>query len=172
MTRTLTLQIIDRLDGRPIRLSSPYAEGQLLSITKDGDISLEDSGAENFDQFWSLKRVGNGFEIISSKYGLKICHNPRNGGIVTAIKHATSKERGCIWYISEEGEIYQPDPQGGERYLWLAGSHLYVTRDGFIADKWAAFFAGDRLPSPVGPQYPIWVIIILVVILAVYMLKK
>lgn len=155
MKRILTPQIVARLNGTPIRLSSPYAEGQLLSINEEGVLSLENPETADFDQRWRLIPNGKGFQIISSELGFKVCHQPGKGGIVSAINNIKKNEGGCIWYLNDKGEIYQPDHEiGGEKYLWLAGSHLYVTRDAFLAEKWAHFLPGEKLPPPVEPQYP------------------
>lgn len=173
MKRVLTPEIIARLDGKAIRLSSPYAEGQLLSISERGEISLENPESGE-DQHWRLVPQGDGFLIISAKYGFKICHNPRHGGIISAIKHAGDTS-GCVWKLGKDGEIYQPNPEGGERYLWLAGGHLYATRDGFLAENWAPYLYGEKLPSPVGPQYPPWMVVtvaILLLVLIYFMTKK
>lgn len=153
MKRLLNSRIISLLGGRPIRLSSPDAEGQLLSITAKGEISLEDPGVSGFDQYWKLVPMHDGFQIVSSEKGYRVCHHPANGGVVTAIKEGSSGGEGCVWKLGNEGEIFQENPLGGERYLWLAGSHLYVTQDGFLAERWAPFFQGEKLPSPVGPQH-------------------
>jgi len=167
MKRVLTPQIIAHLDGKAIRLSSPYAEGQLLSVNSEGVISLESPDSTGFDQHWRLLPTSGGFQIVSAKYGFKICHQPQNGGIVSAIKHAQPQSGSdCVWKVGKEGEIYQPDSvQGGERYLWLAGSHLYATYDGFLAERWSPYLYGEKLPPPVGPQYPIEIIMVGVVLL-------
>ncbi len=174
MKRILTSEIVTRLNGHPIRLSSPYAEGQLLSVNKEGEISLEDSGASEFDQYWKLMPERGGFEIVSSQRGFKICHHMENGGVVTAIKQAHS-QGGCVWKVGKEGEIYQPSPDGNERYLWLAGSHLYATKDGFLAENWAPYLFGEKLPPPVGPQYGVGMLLImvaLIILLGFFFLKK
>jgi hypothetical protein len=44
----------------------------------------------------------------------------------------------CIWSLGKDGEIYQRNPNGGERYLWLADNKLFVTLDGFLAESWIA----------------------------------
>jgi hypothetical protein len=42
----------------------------------------------------------------------------------------------CIWSLGKDGEIYQLNPNGGERYLWMADNKLFVTLDGFLAESW------------------------------------
>lgn len=157
MKRVLTPQMISRLNGAPIRLSSPYADGKLLSIDKEGNISLEEIKSDEYDQRWRLVPMGNGgFEIVSKSKGFKICHIPDSGGVVTAIHHACNStgKVDSTWYLTNEGEIYQSNSLGERTYLWLAGSHLYITQDSFVAEKWSPLFPGEKLPSPVGPQYP------------------
>ena len=168
MKRILTPEIVDQLEGRAIRLSSPYAEGQLLSVSPQGKISLEPQKTKGVDQYWELIPIGEGFEIVSAKFGFKVCHHLKNGGVVSTIEHGSADATDCVWKLTEEGEIYQEDPQGGERYLWLAGGRLYATRDGFLAEKWAPYLFGEKLPSPVGPQYNKFLILIVLAILVVF----
>ena len=156
----LTLEIIDRLKGKAIRLSSPYSEGQLLSVSPIGKISLEAPEADGVDQRWKLMPKGDGFEIISAKFGFKICHNQKNL-IVSAINQGASDESACVWELTEEGEIFQQTPEG-ELYLWLAGGRLYVTNDGFLAEKWGVL---EKLPSPVGNQYTKFMIAAILILL-------
>jgi ABC-type antimicrobial peptide transport system permease subunit len=57
------------------------------------------------------------------------------GGLNDKLKEELIKDD-CIWSLGKDGEIYQLNPKGGERYLWLADNKLFVTLDGFLAESW------------------------------------
>ena len=56
-------------------------------------------------------------------------------------------EDGCIWKLGKTGEIYQSNPSGGEKYLWLADNELFVTLDGFLAESWIPFSEKELPPK-------------------------
>lgn len=130
----LTPDRIAHLDGRPVRLSSPYAERKLLTISPAGKITLEDPHS-GYDQMWRLIPVDGGFIISSSKDGYVICHRLKDEGIVRCLR-SNNKDKDCVWKVGKKGEIYQKNPEGGERYLWLADGGLYATLDGYLAENW------------------------------------
>ncbi len=151
--KNLTPDVVASLNGSPIRLSSPYTDGKLLTVSPDGDVTSEPLG-EGFDQYWRLipahesyshstagvrTAVGGkddkGFLLASSKNGDMICHRMTDGGSIIS-KPLSYNTKDCVWNIGNDGEIYQPNPEGGERYLWLANDKLYATLDGFLAENW------------------------------------
>lgn len=134
----LTLEKIIDLDGRSIRLSSPYTEGRFLSISPTGEVTSELPGS-GFDQFWRLIQVSDGFLLVSSKNYDMVCHIVTDEGSIVS-KPISDDTDDCIWKLGKRGEIYQPNPNGGERYLWLANNKLYATLDGFLAENWIPLF--------------------------------
>ncbi len=163
--KILTPVRIADLDGKPIRLSSKYCEGKLLTIDKFGTATLEDKNTDldradhgydsadhsydsvdhgydsadhNHDQHWRLvpDAKKGGFKLISARDGYMICHYIEDGGVVKTRQSYFGECDGCIWKIGKGGEIYQAHPKGGERYLWLADDKLFVTLDGYLAENW------------------------------------
>ena len=173
--RHLTADIVAELDGRPIRLSSPYAEKKLLTISPMGKITLE-SPYTGFDQYWRLIPTDDGFLISSSKNGDMICHHTKDGGVITP-KPLSEDTKDCVWKLGKKGEIYQPNPEGGERYLWLADDKLYATIDGYLAETWVPLTDVEQPPLPeqksnVNSSIPIIIAVILVVIVLGVILMK
>lgn len=172
--KVLTPGIIAGLDGRPIRLSSPHAEGKLLSVSATGKTSLKPSQkGHQYGQYWSLVPTRGGFEIISSRTDHKICHYPEKGGDVSTRVAPLGADSDCVWKIGKEGEIYQPDSEGGERYLWLAKDKLYVTRDGFLAERWTPLKDGEAPPNSRAAAITWFFAIVIVIAIAfLYLCKR
>ena len=144
----LTAEGVAHLDGRPIKLSSSFSEGKLLTISPTGKTTLEypDTG---FDQQWHLIPESDGFILSSSQKGDMICHNVEDKGIVQA-RPLSDETKDCVWKVGKTGEIYQKNPAGGERYLWLADDKLFVILDGFLAESWTPISDIEQ-PSPPPP---------------------
>jgi len=153
MTRTsgmknkhLTPDRVAQLDGRPIRLSSPYADGKLLTISPRGKVTLE-LPETGYDQYWRLIPTDDGFLFSSSRNGDMVCHHVPDGGSIVS-KPLSEDTNDCVWKLGKHGEIYQPNPEGGERYLWLADDKLFATLDGFLAESWVPLSDIEQPPPP------------------------
>ena len=148
----LTSDKITQLNGRSIRLFSP-SDGRLLTISPRGKITSE-LPETGFDQYWNLIPVDDGFLLASSKNGDMICHHLIDGGMIIS-KPLSDDINDCVWKLGKQGEIYQPNPKGGERYLWLANDKLYATLDGFLAENWVPLNDDENplpLPSLLSPS--------------------
>ena len=133
--KTLNPNNISFLQEKPVSFTSTFAEGKLMTISPEGKMTLE-YPEEGYDQKWILIPVKEKEMIISSsKNGDMICHNMKDQGNIT-VKPLSEDIDDCCWKIGKDGEIYQENPNGGERYLWMANDNLFVTLDGFLAEKW------------------------------------
>ena len=147
----LTSKLIKQLDGKPIRLTSEYANGKLLSVNPDGLLSLEEPDSSgSYDQFWRLVPVEKGFLISSLVDSYTICYDPSNNDVKVTEQ---GSEDECAWKVGVGGEFYQPNPDGGERYLWVAKGKLYATFDGYLAENWTPLDVGDTLPDIYTERY-------------------
>ena len=172
----LTSKLIKELNGKPMRLTSEYANGQLLSVDPDGSLSLQESDPSGeYDQFWRLIPVENGFLISSAVNSYIICYDPSNND-VKVVDQVTDDN--CAWKVGVGGEFYQPNPDGGERYLWIAGGKLYATFDGYLAENWTPLDIGSVLPGIYtekhGDSSNTFMIVIVVVIsfLLIYLISR
>jgi len=132
MTR-LNWDVVDRLDGEPIGLSSEASGGKLLSVDAQGNISFQPEGATEYDQKWHLLRTDNEISVVSEREGYAVCTD-RGGepsGDVVAVR-CDDPDR---WKIGTEGELYHD-----EKYLWMAKDKLYASHDGFVSEQWVPVF--------------------------------
>lgn len=153
----LTSEKIEESNSEPIHLSSSLSKGKLLTINPRNKITLEKKKpgrSNNIEcQMWKLIPSGDGGFFISSPNGKVVCHYMKDEGDVRVknlsmdiIKRYQQKNLedesdkgicdGCVWKLGKNGEIYQDNPKGGERYLWIVNGGLFVTLDGFLADNW------------------------------------
>ena len=166
--KKLTITTIDQLSGNPIRLSSSYADGKLLTINPHSKVILEDPG-EGYDQAWRFTPVGtNEFLISSSKNGDMICHYTKKEGEVSIFPLSENIE-GCAWKVGKSGELYQKN-SGGERYLWMVGDKLFVTQDSYLAENWIPLSDGKELDTTKSPKtqefnYTPFVILFIIVVI-------
>lgn len=135
-----------------MRFYSPYSDGKVLTIRPRGGITSE-LPETGFDQHWQLIPVDDGFLLASSKNGDMVCHHIADGGVIVS-KPLSDNIHDCVWRLGKQGEIYQPNPEGGERYLWLANDRLYATLDGFLAENWVPLNDIEKPPSPPSPLPP------------------
>lgn len=143
----LTSKLIKQLNGKPIRLTSEYSNGKLLSVNSVGELSLQESGLSNeYDQFWKLIPDKKGFLISSLIDNYTIYQDPACND-VKAVNQQVSNDNNCVWKVGTGGEFYQPNPDGGERYLWVAKEKVYVTSDGYLAENWTPLDIGNTLPG-------------------------
>jgi len=141
----LTSKLIKQLNGKPIRLTSEYANGKLLSVNHAGELSLQESYlTKEYDQFWKLIPDKKGFLISSKVDNFTIRYDPSGNDVKVATQ---TKDDNCSWKVGAGGEFYQPNPDGGERYLWVADGKLYPTFDGYLAENWTPLDVGDALPG-------------------------
>ena len=147
---------IANLDGRPVRFSSPYAEGKILTVDKYGRVTSEYSG-HGHDQFWRLIPVEGGFLLTSVKDEYMVCHLQEDSGDIIT-KPLSYDTKGCVWKTGKSGEMYQPTEGDGEKYLWLANDKLYVTNDGYLAENWVPLsdFQNKILDSISTPPIEKW----------------
>lgn len=153
--QNLTSEKIEELNSESVHLSSSLSKGKLLTLNSKNKITLEKKkpGSSNNTecQMWKLIPSGDGGFFISSPKGKVICHYMKNEGDISVkdlsidtIKRYQQKNledgnevcNGCVWKLGKNSEIYQDNPKGGERYLWLVNGELFVTLDGFLADNW------------------------------------
>jgi len=170
----VTSKLIKQLDGKPIRLTSEYANGNLLSVDSNGLISLQEPNPpEEYDQHWKLDSVEKGFLISSVVDNYLICYDPSAQQIKTTVKE---KGKDCIWKVGVGGEFYQPISSGGERYLWVAGGKLHATSDGYLAENWTPLDIGNNLPGVYtekhggSPSSFMVVILVIIVFLLIYLI--
>ena len=141
----LTTKLIKQLDGKPIRLTSDYANGKLLSVNPAGELSLQEPGSpESYDQFWKLIPVDGGFLITSTVDSYTISYDPLTNSVRVV---ESCNDDNCAWKVGVGGEFYQINPDGGERYLWIAKGKLYATSDGYLAENWTPLDVGNTLPG-------------------------
>jgi hypothetical protein len=147
----LTSKLIKQLNGKPIRLTSEYSNGRLLSVNYTGELSLQDSDlTKKYDQFWKLIPNKKGFLISSKVANFTIRYDPSGNDVKVATQ---AKDDNCSWKVGVGGEFYQPNPDGGERYLWVADRKIYSTFDGYLAEKWTPLDIGDTLPGIYTEKY-------------------
>lgn len=169
----LTTKLIKQLNGKPIRLTSEYANGKLLSVDFNGEISLQEPKSDEYDQYWKLSPVEKGFLISSMLDNYLICYDPSTKHIITSDK---GKGENCTWKVGVGGEFYQPNSSGGERYLWVAGEKLYATSDGYLAENWTPLDIGNNLPGVYTEKYGgssssfMVVILVIIAFLLIYLI--
>ena len=147
----LTSNLIKQLGGKPIRLTSEYANGKLLSVNHTGELSLQETDTtETFDQSWRLTPMKKGFLISSMIYNFIICYDSSKNEIIVVDQ---ANNDNCVWKVGVGGEFYQPNPDGGERYLWIAKGKLYGTSDGYLAENWTPLDVGNTLPGIYTEKY-------------------
>lgn len=166
---------IAELDGRPIRLSGSYSDGKLLTISPDRRVTLAED-EQGYDQLWKLLPSADGFILSSAKDGNMICHYMEDGGMAR-IRPLDAEDKNCVWKLGSSGEIYQINPNGGERYLWAANNKLYVTLDGYLAENWIPL-SDIKVPYIATPEKKnnfnilIFIVLLVFVCMIVYLLKK
>ena len=144
----LTSKLIKQLNGKPIRLTSEYANGKLLSVDSVGELSLQEPGLSDvYDQFWKLIPEKKGFLISSLIDNYNIYHDPISNNNVKAVDQQDGNDNNCVWKVGVGGEFYQPNPNGGEKYLWVAKEKVYATSDGYLAENWTPLDIGNTLPG-------------------------
>lgn len=161
---------IAELDGHPIRLTSSYTDGKLLTINPDRKVTLKED-EEGYDQLWHLQPVEDGFLLTSSKDGNMVCHYMEDGGMAR-IRPLSMGDSNCVWKLGSSGEIYQKNPKGGERYLWMANDQLYVTLDGYLAESWIPLSDVKMdiiIPPPEKTTYTTYIILVLIFLICLFM---
>ena len=156
------LQPGDVLDqgSAPFILTSNFTKGGKLTIDPYKKIKVSSNG---YDDRWSLipHKDNEDFLILSSKDKNLLCHNLTDEGEVD-VRPLSDNTEGCVWKIGKRGELYQPHPSGGERYLWTVNDTLYVT----LADKWYSPGKEEiQLPSNQENHYLVVILVLTVLII-------
>lgn len=142
----LSSKLIRRLNGKPIRLSTEFSNGKLLSEDCVGELSFKEPGSSEYNQKWRLSPVEGGFLIVSVNTGKVICYQEKHKGV----QLLGIPNKRCIWKVSTNGEFYQPKLEGEEKskdiFLWSANGKLYSTTDGYLAEVWNPLDV-DELPE-------------------------
>lgn len=162
MERYLRWEDIINFQGNDLSLkSTDTGEGHvIIDRFRNFHISKQQGDGSK----WRLVPIENEFMIISPDYGHKICHFEKDEGKVNTVPF-TEKVEGCMWKLGKRGEIYQNNPGGGEKYLWSAKDSLYVTNDGFLADKWLSPIHSTSPEQPKTDYTIFFVVIFLIFIL-------
>jgi len=143
--KTLKPENITKLARKPVSFTSTFADGKLMTMCPNGKATLENPD-DGYDQRWIIIPVKeNEVLLCSSKQKNMICHRMTDEGNITT-KPLSDDIEDCVWKVGKGGEIYQDNPKGGERYLWMADDKLFVTLDGFLAEKWIPL---DGIQHPV-----------------------
>ena len=158
--------------GVPLRLSSSFEKDSVLTLNSSGKITFEKkSGRESLDSQWRLVPVDDGV-LLKSMSDYDVCHFIEDAGDIKLIHNPNDEAiSGCVWKIGKSGEIYQPHPDGGERYLWMADGKMFVTLDGFLAESWIPL--SDFTPKKKAKQYEIfWIGVIILIIILLYIINE
>lgn len=128
---------IEHISSSPLRLTSTYSDGKFLTLNSQNKFSFE-SDDHHPHQSFSLIPKDDKFLLVAPDTSL-VCHSLEDEGeIHRKYMHDSDVDetKDCEWSIGKNGELYQPHPEGGERYLWIAGDNLHVTNDGYLAEMW------------------------------------
>ena len=168
--------------GSPFRLSVPSRQGEVLSVSKDGNIFYSKPSCNEIDDSWTFEPPNTGFYtegvyLVSSRYKLAINYRPECGECLSTSPLAFQSQH-TIWYITPNSEIYTIDSEGEKRYLWSILNSVYVTPDEHLAEKWTAVsMEGYDIGSQPQEKFtinPLIVcgVVLLFLIFLVFILKK
>ena len=156
--------------GKPLRLSVPSKNGEVLSVDIYGKIFYDyaDSGA---DDSWIITKPNityskdDGFHLVSSQFRMVIDYKPEYGECLTASRYNRNGYH-TVWYLTPDSEIYTIDQTGEKRYLWSILDGIYVTPDEHLAEKWTAvsmegYDIGSPKPEPPPNDYTSLILIII-----------
>ena len=135
------------LDANDYFVISPETDTHLrLIVSLDGEPSVAVGPTNEEDYRWRSVKVSDneadGYHLVSKSN--MVLEYLQNQGEKIAATPFIGPRKHTVWHTSPENEIYTTSIEGDKKYIWIVGSHLYVTPDEHLSQAWAAHLVSKR----------------------------